>query len=108
MSLTPARDKSVRVASGASRLRASSDVFLKLGLINNTLLLSSSVVLSALRSWCSVFMGFQWVKNAVPAAVGIEDRHVENKHRIVHSLPTTKNFSPRIGDISSITANFCF
>jgi len=53
-------------------------------------------------------MSFQWVKNALPAAVGIEDRHIEDQHRVVNSLPTMKNFSPRMGDTSSITANFCF
>jgi len=41
-------------------------------------------------------MGFQWVKNAVPAAVGIEDRHVEHKHWIVPSLVTAKFLSPPV------------
>jgi hypothetical protein len=65
-------------------------------------------VLSALRSSRSVFMSFQWVKNALPAASGIEDRHIEDQHWIVHSLPTTKHFTPPIRDTLSITANFCF
>jgi len=32
-------------------------------------------------------MSFQWVKDALPAAVGIEDRHIEDQHRIVNSAP---------------------
>jgi hypothetical protein len=55
----------------------------------------------------TVFVSLERVENSVPSIAEIEDRHVENKHRIVHTT-TTKYFSPRIRDASSITANFRF
>jgi hypothetical protein len=42
---------------------------------------------------------FQLVEGAVPPTVEVEDPHVEDKHRIVHSPASPKHFSPFIAEI---------
>jgi len=39
-------------------------------------------------------VSLQWVKNVFPAIRGIEDRHIEDKHRIVNLSLTPEDFSP--------------
>ena len=58
------------------------------------------------RSWHSIFVSLQWVKNAFPAIGGIEDRHIEDKHRIVNLSPTQEDFSPVPLRISAQSFNF--
>jgi hypothetical protein len=38
-------------------------------------------------------VNFEWVESAVPPAVEVKDRHVERKHRIVHSPAAAEYFS---------------
>ena len=44
--------------------------------------------------------------NAYPAIGGIEDRHIEDKHRIVNLSPTLEDFSPAPLGISAQSFNF--
>jgi hypothetical protein len=51
-------------------------------------------------------VSLQWVKNAFPAIGGIEDQHIEDKHRIVNLSPTLEDFSPAPLGISAQSFNF--
>jgi hypothetical protein len=42
----------------------------------------------------AVFVTSEWVESAVPPVGEVEDRHVEYKHRIVHSPAAPEHFSP--------------
>jgi len=56
----------------------------------------------------AVFVNFELSENAIPSVVEVEDRHVQHQKSIMHSLAAMKYFSPRLGDPSSIPADFCF
>jgi len=51
-------------------------------------------------------VSLQWVKNAFPPIGGIEDQHIEDKHRIVNLSPTLEDFSPAPLGISAQSFNF--
>jgi hypothetical protein len=42
----------------------------------------------------AVFVNFEWVENTIPTIVDVEDRHVKDKHWIVHSPAAAKHSSP--------------
>jgi hypothetical protein len=54
-----------------------------------------------------VLVSFAWVESAVPPIADVEDRHVEDKHRIVHSPPMPEHFSPCVSGILSLNFHFC-
>jgi hypothetical protein len=37
-------------------------------------------------------MSLEWIENSVPAIADVEDRHVENKHWVVHSPAAPEQF----------------
>jgi hypothetical protein len=57
------------------------------------------------RDLCHVsfLLHFQLVEDAVPPTVEVEDRHVEDKHRIVYPPAAPKHLAPFVAEILSWT-----
>jgi len=51
-------------------------------------------------------MSLERIESSVPTIADGEDRHVEHKHRIVHSAAAPKHFPPPGREISSIPIDF--
>ena len=56
----------------------------------------------------AVFVNFELVESAVPPVGEVEDRHVEYKHRIMHSPAAPERFSPFARQTLSLYFHFCF
>jgi hypothetical protein len=48
-------------------------------------------------------VNFEWTKRSAPAVGEIEDRHVEQKHRIVHSPMAPDRFSRFVREIALLS-----
>src|SRR6266568_4895351 len=56
----------------------------------------------------AVFVNFELVESAVPPVGQVEDRHVEHKHRIMHSPAAPERFSPFARETLSLNFHFGF
>jgi len=53
-------------------------------------------------------VNFELVESAIPPVGEVEDRHVEHKHRIVHSPVAPEHFSPFVREIALRSFHSCF
>jgi hypothetical protein len=53
-------------------------------------------------------VNFKLVENAISPVGEVEDRHVQHKHRIVHSPVALERFSPFVREISLPNFHLCF
>jgi hypothetical protein len=65
-------------------------------------------VLPTLSLSGAVFVNFELVESTIPPVGEVEDRHVEDKHWIVHSPVTPEHFSPFARQRSSLRFHCCF